>query len=338
MDSIPSIDAKHAHAQKSDSIMSESKQNAHVVHARTIPFKVGMATRMSILLSDKRQTISLAVVAACISGMYYRVFNSLAQSIWQDDMGSYGPIVLCLSSYILVSKKAFDKQTESRLGVSSLLSGLILLMIGMFAYVVGESQQFDAIEVAGFPFLIGGAQILFTGLRAAYRAWFGYALALFAIPWPGSMIDAVTHPMKIAASFGAEHVFGWLGYPVARAGVILTLGPYKLLVADACSGLSSLFALEALGLTYLNIIKHESIIRNAMLAILIVPISYMANVSRVVFIGLISYHFGEAAGQGFLHQFSGLVLFFTALALITSLDSVIRAAREIISCRLRRHQ
>ena len=37
-----------------------------------------------------------------------------------------------------------------------------------------------------------------------------------------------------------------LGYPIGRSGVVLTIGPYQLLVADACAGLNSMFTLEAL--------------------------------------------------------------------------------------------
>jgi hypothetical protein len=36
---------------------------------------------------------------------------------------------------------------------------------------------------------------------------------------------------------------------------------------------------------------------------------------------LITYYFGDAAGQGFLHGFAGMVLFLTALVLILSVDS-----------------
>ena len=57
---------------------------------------------------------------------------------------------------------------------------------------------------------------------------------------------------------------------------------------------------------------------------LIVPISFAANVTRVVVLSLITYHFGDAAGQGFLHGFAGMVLFLTALLLIIGTDSILR--------------
>ena len=97
-----------------------------------------------------------------------------------------------------------------------------------------------------------------------------------------------------------------------------------LLVADACAGLHTLLTLEALGLLYLNLVRRDSLFRNVGLAILIVPISFTANVIRVMALSLITYHFGDAAGQGFLHGFAGMVLFLSALLLIISVDTLLQ--------------
>jgi len=60
------------------------------------------------------------------------------------------------------------------------------------------------------------------------------------------------------------------------------------------------------------------------LAVLIVPISFTANVIRVITLTLITYYFGDEAGQGFIHGFAGMVLFTTALLLIIATDSLLR--------------
>jgi exosortase len=131
-------------------------------------------------------------------------------------------------------------------------------------------------------------------------------------------------PMKMAVSYVAEQVLYWANYPIARDGVILQIGQYQLLVADACAGLHTLLTLEALGLFYLNVVSHSSVFRNVALAILIIPISFAANVTRVIFLSLITYYFGDAAGQGFLHWFAGMTLFLSALILILGVDKLLR--------------
>jgi exosortase/archaeosortase family protein len=131
--------------------------------------------------------------------------------------------------------------------------------------------------------------------------------------------------MKMAVSYVAEHVLFWAGYPIARTGVILQIGQYMLMVADACAGLHTLLTLEALGLLYLNVVRRDSTFRNIGLALLIVPISFTANVIRVMVLTLITYHFGDAAGQGFLHGFAGMVLFLSALLLIIGFDTALQS-------------
>ena len=169
------------------------------------------------------------------------------------------------------------------------------------------------------------AILLLMGGGAALKVqWFPLFFMLFMIPLPGQIVDTVTMPMKMAVSYVSENVLFWFGYPIGRTGVILHIAQYKLLVADACAGLQTLFTLEALGLLYLNIIRHDSLFRNIALAILIVPISFTANVIRVMVLTLITYHYGDEAGQGFLHGFSGMVLFLSALLLIVFVDSLLR--------------
>jgi len=130
--------------------------------------------------------------------------------------------------------------------------------------------------------------------------------------------------MKMAVSYVAENVLYFVGYPIGRNGVVLQIGQYMLLVADACAGLHARLTLEALGLLYLNLVRRDSLFRNITLAVLIVPISFTANVIRVMALSLITYHFGNEAGQGFLHGFAGMVLFLSALLLIISTDTLLQ--------------
>jgi exosortase/archaeosortase family protein len=105
--------------------------------------------------------------------------------------------------------------------------------------------------------------------------------------------------------------------------VVLTVGQYQLLVADACAGLNSMFTLEALGLLYMNLMRYTSAARNLTLALLLVPVAFAANIVRVMILVLVTYHFGDAAGQGFVHDFAGIVLFVVSLVFMLLLDRVL---------------
>jgi len=147
---------------------------------------------------------------------------------------------------------------------------------------------------------------------------------LFMIPLPNTLVGPLTGVMKLAVSASTVSILGWADFPVARNGVIISLGQYQLLVADACSGMRTLFMLEALGILYLNLVHFSSRVRNIVLPILIIPISFTANVVRVIILCLITYYWGSAAGQGFLHGFAGMVLFIAGLLMMLVADHILR--------------
>jgi exosortase B len=199
--------------------------------------------------------------------------------------------------------------------------GSLSIGFGLLCYVFGRSLDILILDIGSQIFVFSGILLLTRGLPALRAMWFPLFFILFMIPQPAIILDAVTLPMKMAVSFVAENVLFWFGYPISRTGVILQIGQYQLLVADACAGMHTLISLEALGLLYLNLVRHDSLFRNITLAILIVPISFTANVIRVMVLTLVTYYFGDAAGQGFVHGFAGMVLFIVALTLIMGVDS-----------------
>lgn len=270
-----------------------------------------------------KNIISLLLLLIGISTIYIPTFMDLFKGLWSEDRHAHGPIVFAVSLWFfyykttLLKKIDIDVKPAPRWGWS-------ILIFGLLVYVIGRSQTIYVLEVGSIIPVILGIVLVFWGTSIAKHFWFAFFFLAFMIPLPASIVDAITQPMKIAVSYAAEYLLYHFDYPVARSGVIISIGQYQLLVADACAGLNSLFTLEALGLLYMNVMRHESAFRNALLATLIVPISFASNVTRVIVLALITYHLGDEAGQGFLHEFSGMVLFITALLFIIGVDSALR--------------
>jgi exosortase/archaeosortase family protein len=63
-------------------------------------------------------------------------------------------------------------------------------------------------------------------------------------------------------------------------------------------------------------------------ALLVVPVAIFSNFIRVVTLILVTYYFGEAAGQGFIHDFAGLTVFLVALLSIFGVDALVSNFRE----------
>lgn len=256
--------------------------------------------------------------------LYVPTGRDLFAGYWASDDNAHGPVVLSISVWLLWRQWQEQGLTLVHAEPTAPRAGATLVALALVLYVLGRSLQVIQAETVSLIPLLMGLTLLLFGRRALRRAWFPFFFMLFMVPLPGTLVDPVTLPMKMVVSYFAEELLYAAGYPVARIGVILYVGQYQMLVADACAGLRTLFTLEALGLLYLNLVRSASLGRNVVLALLIVPISLSANVIRVVALCLVTYYLGDEAGQGFLHGFAGFVLFLSALLLTVLCDSALR--------------
>ena len=269
-----------------------------------------------------KRLVDWAPIIAGLLILYVPSLVDLLRGVWSTDEQAHGPIILGIAAWLAWRK--WPAMLDASAGKPTSASGWPIMVIGLLLYVLGRSQDILIFEIGSVIWVLAALLLLMHGSAALKAMWFPLFFMIFMIPLPGTVVDTLTMPMKMAVSYVAEHILYAMGYPIARTGVILQIGQYKLLVADACAGLHTLFTLEALGLLYLNLVRHDSFFRNVALAILIVPISFTANVIRVMALTMITYHFGDEAGQGFLHGFAGMVLFISALVIIMGVDSVLQ--------------
>ena len=118
-------------------------------------------------------------------------------------------------------------------------------------------------------------------------------------------------------------MLAFVGYPIGYSGVWIQVGQYQLLVAAACSGLNSIISLSVLSTFYIYVRRSGDVLRALLLALFIVPVAMAANLVRVLTLILLTYHAGEAAAQGFLHNFAGMTMFVAALLILFAIDSAL---------------
>lgn len=239
---------------------------------------------------------------------------------WSTDDQAHGPLILVVVAWLVSRQRRVFTEGEDR-PVGSV--GWPLLLMGLLTYALGRSQDILLFEVGSQIPVLAGVVLIMRGGGALRTLWFPILFLAFMVPLPGMVVDALTNPLKRHVSEAAEHLLYLAGYPIARSGVTLTIGQYQLLVADACSGMHSLYSLSALGFLYLHLVDHQSLLRNAVIASCILPIAIGANIVRVIFLVLVTYYLGDEAGQGFLHGFAGLALFMVALILLFFLDGLL---------------
>lgn len=243
----------------------------------------------------------------------------LGVQVWSRDIGAHGPIVLATGLWLLwrrLPAMAADGKPGpfwmTMLGVA----------ISLPIYVFGRAYDIISMEAAG---LYGFAMSLMHdrfGFWTMARNWFPLLYLGLLLPMPGWMIDQFTAPLKLLVSMLSFGIVEPMGVPIVREGVTMTVGPYQLLVEDACSGLNSLIGLIAITLFYIYLLRDAGWRYSLFLLCLIIPVAIAANVLRIVTLILLTYNFGDAVGQGFLHVTAGLFLFAIALGLMFAIDNV----------------
>jgi exosortase B len=240
---------------------------------------------------------------------------------WAGDSGGHEPLVVIVSAWLIYSNRG------NWLGRHELVSpklGTALLLISLLLYVFGRTQQVLRIELLAVIAVAASLLVLLGGWQAIKANGFALAFLLFAVPLPLTLELMVTAPLKMAVSATATSVLSVFGYPAGRSGVVITVGQYQLLVAEACAGLHSMVVLEAMGLLYGHLMTYRSWGRQLAMAALVVPLSFLANVARVLVLALLTYYYGDAVGQGYLHRFAGLLLFAFTLAGLAGIDLLLR--------------
>lgn len=276
--------------------------------------------RLQVGWPQRVDPVVLFVLLAAWVALYAPPFAELARTIWASDEQGHGPIILGLCAALLWLRRheiaAAATAPQPRMGWP-------LLALGVLLYAAGGAFDIIMFQAGSQVPLLAALLLLFGGMGALRAAWFPVFFVLFMVPLPEALVATLTGPLKSAVSAVAAQLLHGLGYPVGRSGVVLTVGQYQLLVADACAGLNSIFTLEALGLLYMHLMRYTRVARNVALALLLVPVAFVANVVRVMVLVLVTYHFGDAAGQGFVHDFAGLLLFVVALLGMLLLDRVL---------------
>jgi len=257
--------------------------------------------------------------------LYVPTYITLTNKFWPEEDNAHGPIVLAIVLWLAWRNRGNLSDTGQK---KNPITGSVLLIFGLLLYVIGRSQEIFIFETGSQIPLLLGVLLIVQGASVARKFWYPLLFLLFLIPLPAFMIESLTGPLKSQVSILAENILYWFGYPIARNGVVLSIGPYQLLVADACSGLNSMFSLSALGLFYTYLAQRSGWLHNTLLLSSIIPIAFFANVIRVVLLVLITYYFGDEVGQGFAHKASGLALFMVALTSFLVMDGLIYRIRK----------
>lgn len=263
--------------------------------------------------------IWIPLLTALVVLLYAPILRHLVRQWWTDPDYGHGFFILPFSLFVLWRLRGRWMSTEitpSNFGLPVMLLAIGLLFLGSLGAELFTSRF-------SLLILIAGTIVFLAGWKFVRAVSFPLAFLVFMIPLPVIVYNQVTFPLQLIASRFATSLLQLVHVPVLRDGNVLVLSNYSLEVVEACSGIRSLLSLTALSVVYLYFMEPRRWIRYVMV-VFMVPIAIVSNAVRIMGAGMAAHLFGPSAAEGFLHAFSGCVIFVTALLLLLGSHWVLR--------------
>ena len=265
------------------------------------------------------------ILAAAI---YTPSFIKLYNVRWDLLDYTHAYFILPVSLWLIWRRRNQIKESVQNYKPGNNLLGLAVLFFSIILFLFGSRFDYSLIITFSIiPFIFGLSYYLY-GIETVKLLSFPVLYLLLLIPPPMSLLDSITLPMRYAISAATEVVLGFANYPISREGLLLTIGYNDIFMGQPCSGFRSLITLLSLGIVYIYI-SDTKLFNKFILAAFIVPLALLGNLVRVVTLCLITFHFGEEAGQGFFHNFSGIVMFIITILGLIGIESLLNKTSSV---------
>jgi len=272
----------------------------------------------------------LIACAALFVAFVWPALRVLGSVYWNNADYSHGLLVPLIAAYFAYERwegRGDREYRSSWLGVPLVVMGMGLMLLGYCELYICPGGLGEAFFCAlGMLVCLAGLCVGFGGLALAWTLAFPLGYLIFAVPWPLSLSNRVTVPLRLAATAGAGEIIRVVGVPVRKEGNILHLPNGPLNVTDACSGIRSLGVMLAAG-AGLGYWMRCGAVRAAALCVLAVPIATLVNFLRVALTGLLVAWVGPEWASGSRHEACGLVAFALGLAAMVGIVWLLAPSR-----------
>lgn len=274
---------------------------------------------MTLVGSLREHKVELATFLVLLGVVYHSIFAAMVLDWYRDDNYSHGFLVPFIAGYLAYRRReelAAAEVRPSNLGLVVIAGGFAMLLVGWFGTEYFTMRASMVVVLAGSVLYLFGRQVF--GLLFAPIVYL-----LLMIPIPYIIYDAAAFPLKLLVTEVSVTALKAMGIIVWQEGNILMFPNITLEVADACSGLRSIMSLLALGAAY-ALVMYSSFRDRAILILSTLPIAVFTNCLRVIATGVLAQYIGSAAAKGFFHDFAGLFVFLTAVAMFLALGTILR--------------
>lgn len=261
---------------------------------------------MALARNDK---IKLALLLVLWFMVFYPIVPEMVREWAGHSDNNHGFLVPLIALYLIWQKKdeLLSSQIDtSKWGAVVLVAGLVVFLLSFAGGVAFPARVAMVLSLFGLLWYCLGS----IWMRLLV---FPVLFLLFMIPVPISVVSLASMPLQLMATKLSARLIEFCSIPVYREGNMLYFVGTQLEVAEACSGVRSIMSLTMLG-TIFAYMSRTGWGRRIALVLAAVPIAMVANIIRISGTGILAHFFGDRVARGFLHEFSGLVVFAFGLA------------------------
>ena len=262
--------------------------------------------------------------------LYSPLFYKLYRTSWTESDYTHAYFIFPIFLWLVWRKRHTVKVILKELKPNKKIHSFFVLLFGVFMFTFGWRQDYVFITTLSLvPVLYGLVGFLY-GQMVTKTLYFPIFYLILLVPLPTGIVDNLTLPLRFGVSIATDHILRLFSFPISREGLLLSIGNNELFMGQPCSGFRSIITLFSLELVYVYIIKG-GLLKKIILVTSIVPVSIFGNLLRVIILCLITYYFGEETGQGFFHNFSGILIFIITILGLVGIEHLLKKNSETTS-------
>jgi exosortase len=264
---------------------------------------VGRLTLAQRLLLALVGTELVALYAPTVSWL----FDRWTLSVWHNAHGMLIPVAVAYFAWHELRPLARVPAVPSAWGFPLLLAALAL-------HVLDTGMHTQILSAASIVVALPGLSLLFLGAARTKAIAFPLAFMVFMLPLPLVLTERIHLELREIATVATAAIVPWLGITLFSEGTTLHMREGVLVVGDACSGFSTLYASCAVA----AMVAYSCDRPKGRIAALVgaVPVAIAANVIRIVLLVLAVRVLGIQSLDTWLHPASGMLTFAIALPVI----------------------
>ena len=220
--------------------------------------------------------------------------------------GFFIPVIAALLAWRQWRFVRAEPRREDRIGLAVLAVSLAVAVWAM------RWRDYATALFALVGLLIG--LLLFLEGWPRLRRWL-FPLLFLALMIPLPVVDRLSPWLASFSAHWATALARLFGVAAAQSGGEITLPGTTLVVGAPCSGLRSLVTMFTVGVLWVYLVQGRPAAKLVMLAA-IVPLAAVSNILRIALLLVVAVVFGPEAALSYYHDWSGPILFLTALGLL----------------------